>query len=424
MLLETYRQEISRCVKCGACSAVCPTFIEQRRESLSARGRIALIEAVLNGQLAVSEIYKDRLATCMGCLACEASCPSGVPVTEIIQSAKEQAIAESGTGIINTMIAGVLKHPAAFRATAWLAPIMLHYARGSGVRGQGTGGKSKGSSGKSRNASSEFVVKSSNAGEGESAKKRGSVVFFPGCAITGFQQDIGKSVRTVLDRLGYEVIVPDGLKCCGRPLLSLGDRTAAELHAEHNAVLFEATGADAIVTACASCSLTFKKEYPKLLRSGRKPPSVLDVHELLVREIAGLSFRPVRKRVTWHDPCHLGRGQGLSGKARDILRSIPGLELVEMNNADHCCGFGGMMRITHRGLSDGIAEAKVQNILATGASTVVTGCPGCRMQIGNALHRSGPDVEVLHTVQLIAEALGIEDFGSQNAECEILMQNR
>lgn len=412
VLLEKYRQEISRCVKCGTCSAECPTFLKERRESQSPRGRMALIQAVLDGRLAVSEIFKDRLATCMGCLACVASCPGGVPVTEIIQSAKEQAIAESGTGIINAMIASVLKHPAAFRATAWLAPFMLHYARGAGVRGPGIGGKSKGSRVKSRDASSESVVQSSNAGEVESAKKQGKVAFFPGCAISGLQQDIGRSVRTVLDRLGYEVIVPGGLKCCGRPLLSLGDRAAAQLQAERNTFLFEATGADAIVTACASCSLTFKKEYPKLLRSGMKSPAVLDVHEFLAREIAGLSFRPVRKRVTWHDPCHLGRGQGLSGKARDILRSIPGLELVEMNNADHCCGFGGVMRITHRRLSDGIAEDKARSILATKTEAVVTGCPGCRMQISNALMLAGSEIRTLHTVQILEEAL--ENAESKN----------
>ncbi len=422
-LLETRRKEISRCVRCGACSAACPVFLKERRESQSARGRMALIQAVLDGQLAVSEIFKDRLATCLGCLACETSCPGGVPVTEIILAAKEQAIAESGTDIINTLISGVLRHPAFFRATAWLAPVVLHYSKGRRARGEALTLR--------RASDKDIRGRAPCTARNEQGERRGStgrIVFFPGCAIAGFQQDIGRSVKAVLGRLGCEVAVPENLKCCGRPLLSLGDRRAAEEHAEHNAAIFEAIKADAIVTACASCSLTFKKEYPKLLRSGRKAPSVLDIHEFFAGEIGGALLRPVRKRVTWHDPCHLGRGQGLSGKARDILRSIPGIELVEMDNADRCCGFGGVMRITHRGLSDGIAEAKVRNILATGASTVITGCPGCRMQIGNALRRSGPDVKVLHTVQLLAEALGIEDPGtanaSQNAENEFLMQTR
>jgi glycolate oxidase iron-sulfur subunit len=391
-LLEPYRREIERCVKCGTCAAVCPPFLRERRESMSARGRMALIKAVLDGQLTASRIYRDRMATCTGCLACEASCPSGVPITGIIQAAKEQAVAESGPGIIDAVITEVLKHPAAIRATAWLWPVMLHYAHRHeephGVSGTGPGPGVRGSSA------------TGSGGQGT----KGRVVFFPGCAINGFQRDIGRSATAVLRRLGYDVMVPDGLRCCGRPLLSLGDRAAAAEHAEHNSGIIEALKADAVVTACASCGLTFKKEYPKLL-SGKKAPAVLDIHEFLAHEIGGLLLRPVRTKVTWHDPCHLGRGQGLSGKALDILRTIPGIELVEMSNADRCCGFGGVMRIAHWRLSDGIAEEKARNIISTKASAVVTGCPACRMQIGSALDRAGSRIPVLHTVQVLEEAL-------------------
>jgi len=377
---------------------------------MSARGRMSLVKAVLDGQLTASRIYRDRLATCTGCLACEASCPSGVPVTSIIQAAKEQAIAECGQGIIDAVITEVLKHPAAVRATAWLWPVLLHYSRrqeepyGASGMGPGTG-----------------VHRSATTGSGGHGTK-GRVVFFPGCAINGFQRDIGRSAVAVLRRLGYDVIVPGGLRCCGRPLLSLGDRAAAAEHAEHNSGIIEAAKAGAVVTACASCSLTFKKEYPKLL-SG-KAPAVLDIHEFLAHEIGGLPLRPVRTKVTWHDPCHLGRGQGLSGKALDILRTIPGIELVEMRNADRCCGFGGVMRIAHWRLSDGIAEEKARNIILTGASAVVTGCPSCRMQIGSALDRAGSGIRVLHTVQILEQALGIADFGLQNSECEALVQTK
>ena len=111
------------------------------------------------------------------------------------------------------------------------------------------------------------------------------------------------------------------------------------------------------------------------------------------------------KSVTVHDPCHLGRGQGLSKVVRELLGRVPGLTLVEMGHADRCCGFGGVMRLTHRELSDGIAEEKVTNIIATGASLVATGCPGCRMQIADALRRTGSDVAVFHPVQILEEAM-------------------
>ena len=160
-----------------------------------------------------------------------------------------------------------------------------------------------------------------------------------------------------------------------------------------NTALFEALEVDTVVTACASCGLTFKKEYPKLLRPGVKTPVVLDIHEFLSGRIAGLNLHPVRKSVTFHDPCHLGRGQGLSRTMRDLLQAVPGLSLVEMQDPDRCCGFGGVMRITHRALSDGIAADKVYDIIATRAAVVATGCPGCCMQIADALRRHGSDIE-------------------------------
>ncbi len=353
---------------------------------------MALVKAVLDGKLAVSEIFKDRLATCTTCLACEASCFCNVPVAGIIQAAKEQAVVESGPDFLSTIVSSVLTHPAAFRATAWLAPVVLHYA-------------------KARRDSTEYGVQSTewSVGKGRKEQTRGRVAFFPGCSISSLQKDIGRATLSVLDKLGYETIIPEGLHCCGRPLLSLGDRAAARELAERNAALFEMVRADAIVTACASCGLTFKKEYPTLLRPGRKAPAVLDIHEFLAQALKGIALGSVHKTVTFHEPCHLGRGQGLSGVARGILRSIPGITLVEMENADRCCGFGGIMRITHQKLSDGIAEEKARSIIATEAAAVVTGCPGCRMQIKNALRRAGSSIEVLHTVQVLDEALGQSD---------------
>ncbi len=405
-LLETYRREIERCVKCGTCSAVCPTYLHERGESYSARGRMALVKAVLDRKLVLSAIFKDRLATCTTCFACEASCPNSVPVVKIIQAAKEQVVAELGTGIIDRIVYNVLKRPAALSATAWLAPVALHYTKGR----------------------SEFKIQSSKGEKpGCRQKNRGRVVFFPGCAINTIEKDIGRAVTSVLGMLGYEVIVPGGLRCCGRSMLSLGDRRAAAELASHNSALFEALGVDAIVTACASCGLTFKEEYPKLLRLSGKATVVLDIHEIIAHALPDMPMAFVRRTVTYHNPCHLGRGQGLSGMVRGILRSLPGLTLVEMSNADRCCGFGGVMRITHQKLSDGIAKDKAKNIIATEASTVVTGCPGCRMQIANALKLVGSKIESMHTIQVVEEALRnaeIASSGRRATERLITLNNK
>ncbi len=401
--LEHYRDRITRCVRCGTCRAVCPAFLPDREESLSARGRMALIEAVLEGRLSVSALYRDRLETCTGCLACEAACPSGVPVTEIIQAAKEEAVRLEGPGLIHRMMSASLTDERLMRGLAWLAPVVLHYA-GKSVRGrgqgtgiyQGTGFRGQGS-------------KEGRAGQGtEKRRSKGRIAFFPGCAVNYFQRDIERASVNVLNALGYEVVIPDGLECCGRPHLGLGDRMAAEASASRNTAVLSSLKVEAVVTACASCGLTFKKEYPTLLAlSGQRPVPVLDIHEFLDGKLdsAGLSA-VVPGKVTWHDPCHLGRGQGLSRTARSVLNAVPGLVLREMDAPDQCCGFGGVMRVSHYGLSDRIGDAKAADIIATNASLVITGCPGCRMQIADSLRRAGSDAVVVHTVQVIALAIG------------------
>jgi glycolate oxidase iron-sulfur subunit len=366
---------------------------------------MALIEAVLDGKLRISDVYKDRLATCTGCLACESSCASGVPFSRIILAAREQAVRESGPGIVASVVSAALKNPILMGSIAWLAPVALHYKGGS-VKGVGKlRHGDMGSKGRTDKVTGRHGDRSK--------KQKGRVAFFPGCAVDHFQPDIGKATIKVLEALGYEVVVPAGLACCGRPFLSLGDRSAAEKLARKNHDLFESLDVDAIVTSCASCGLTFKKDYPALLApSDREPVRVQDIHEFLAGKTGDLDLTAAPVKVTWHDPCHLGRGQGLSKAAREVLMAVPGIELVEMKNPDRCCGFGGVMRVSHPSLSSAIGEAKAKDIASTPAEVVVTGCPGCRMQIADSLRRVGSRTEVVHTVQVIEAAL-------RSAECEV-----
>ncbi len=388
-LLERHRASVSRCVKCGSCRSVCPSFLLMQDESFSPRGRMALIEAVLNGKLSVSHVYEQRLTTCTTCFACEAVCASGVPVTRIIQIAKEQAVLESGRSFLSGMIARILRNEQLLRSWSWLAPLALHYSTASIRSGE-------------KRINSRFTVQDSKIPD---SRKKGTVLFFPGCSVNYFQPEIGRSARNILNRMGYDVAVPEGLQCCGRPLLSLGDRAGAEKAAELNARIMAETRADAVITACASCSLTFKREYPTLLAPAKAAPAVLDIHEFLAVNAAWQGAVKLRKTVTWHDPCHLGRGQGIAKTARNIITSIPGVEFREMENADRCCGFGGIMRVTHPAVSNRIADRKAENIIATRAAALVTGCPSCIMQIRDGLRRADSDIEVMHTVQLIEEAL-------------------
>jgi glycolate oxidase iron-sulfur subunit len=137
---------------------------------------------------------------------------------------------------------------------------------------------------------------------------------------------------------------------------------------------------------------------------------VFDIHELLAGAMPALPLGRLTQRVTWHDPCHLGRGQGLAKTARSVLRSIPGIELVEAAHPGKCCGFGGVMRIGHHRLSNAIGDARAKDLMGAAAPIVVTGCPACRMQLAESLKRAGSDVVVLHTVQVILEAMWIAEM--------------
>lgn len=413
--LEGYRKDITRCMRCGSCSTVCPSFLADRRESRSPRGRMALIEAVLEGKLAISDVYKDRLATCAGCLACESACASGVPFSRIILAAREQAVRESGPGIVASVVSTALISPLLMRSFSWLAPLALHYEK-EAVKGRGkirhgdTGARGRGDEGSGGNKD----IPASPRPRVSASGPKGRVAFFPGCAVEHFQPDIGRASVTVLEALGYEVVIPKGLVCCGRPFLSLGDRPAAEALARKNHEILTSLGVDVFVTSCASCGLTFKKDYPTLLSpSGLDPIRVKDIHEFLAGRMGELDLVPTTIRVTWHDPCHLGRGQGLSKTSREVLKAVPGIELVEMERPDRCCGFGGVMRLSHPSLSGAIGGAKANDIVGTRTEIVVTGCPGCRMQIADSLRRAGSEIQVVHTVQVIAQALEAPDTGTR-----------
>lgn len=365
---------------------------------------MALIEAVLDGKLRVSDVYKDRLATCTGCLACESACASGVPFSRIILAAREQALRESGPGIVAGLVSAALKNSVLMRSLAWLAPVALHYGKGS-AKGHGT-----------RLRSEERTARKK---KDQGRNTKGKIGFFPGCAIEQFQPDIGSATVRVLEALGYEVVTPARSVCCGRPFLSLGDRSAAEELARKNHDLLAALDVDTVVTSCASCGLTFKKDYPTLLApSGRELVRVQDIHEFLAGKTGDLDLSPVAMKVTWHDPCHLGRGQGLSKTAREILNAVPGIELIEMKYPDRCCGFGGVMRVSHPALSGTIGNAKAKDIAGTQAEIVITGCPGCRMQIADSLRRTGSETEVVHSVQVLDAALRNAGSFVKRAELE------
>ena len=403
--LRSYYDESLKCVRCGLCQAVCPTFAVERREAAVARGKVQLVRALLEGRLAPSTPVRERLFLCLNCGACTANCPSGVAVADLILAARSQLLADLGQPAVERLLLNdVLARPSGLR----LAGAALDLYRRSGLRWlahkAGLLRALPGDLGEAeallpapaRDGRRPYVVDPP-----EHPKHR--VAYFAGCLTTVLYPDLAGTVVAVLRRQGCEVVMPAGLSCCGMPHRSYGDRAKAEELEGRNAERLNAAGVEAIVTDCATCGAGLKGY------GGLRPP-VYDLNEFLAEKIALASpERPLPLRVTYHDPCHLGRGQGVREAPRRLLRQIPSLEFVEMAEADRCCGGAGTFALTHYAASTQILERKVANAATTEAAIVATGCPACRMQLNHGLARRAAagrasPAEALHPVELLARA--------------------
>lgn len=244
------------------------------------------------------------------------------------------------------------------------------------------------------------------------------VGFFLGCAQSLlFDSESAASVR-VLARNGCTVITPKNLVCCGMPAIGYGRQDLAQEHARLNIQLFEQAEVDIIITDCATCGSTLK-EYGLLLeddpdwsrRAAIFSRKVRDISEFLANIPLERPQGRLEARVTYHDPCHLRRGQGVWEEPRAIIRMIDGVDLVELSEADWCCGSAGSQLITHYETSSKVLQRKMDNIATAQAQFVASGCPGCQMQLNVGVRRNGLAVQVVHPVELLDRAYDNKDRG-------------
>ncbi len=450
--------------------AGCPTYGVTKDETMVARGRLSLIGANIEGRLEISDTLDNTITSCIGCLTCEVNCPGGVKVGEIIFAAKAQMAEHRGLGIIGKFMSRAVigqRWPLSIvmRLSSiplkiydvlpekWPFTVVLPFVRKERKRKLPSVGI------RPLTASYPEIVKTRNK------KVKGRVAFFPGCVINFSTQDIGRATISVLNKLGYDVIIPEGQYCCGIPLLSLGDMETAQKVAIKNIDLFSKYDVEAIIISCATCGHTLKKEYPVLLKhlmNGKFEKvrnfseKVTDIHEFVYSKnppplnplpqgegryerlpiipppltgggeacpelVEGgegerrafsdenIDINKVASgdkfRVTYHDPCHLKKGLGIYQSPREILRSISNAEFIEMDEADACCGFGGIFSLNHYDLASDIGDRKAESIKRSSAHVVATGCPGCKIHIEDSLNRAGMSVRVVHTIELLDKKL-------------------
>jgi glycolate oxidase iron-sulfur subunit len=239
------------------------------------------------------------------------------------------------------------------------------------------------------------------------------VGFFTGCFIDFVDPEIGRSLIRVLGRHGVEVIFPKEQTCCGIPVFMSGDLEDGLDLLRANLEAFAPYKLEAIVVACATCGTALKESY-KILVSGLSQEwidrvnvfsgQVMDISEFLTQKIElNKPEAKILEKVTYHDPCHLNRSQGITAQPRQVLKNLSGIKLVEMHEPQRCCGGGGSFSFYNYELSKQISQKKIKDIEATQATTVVTGCPGCMLQLKDQLTQKGLPIKVKHLIQVVDE---------------------
>lgn len=402
---EPMAKAVSACVHCGFCLAACPTYRELGQEMDSPRGRIVLMKEVLEGtlELAAAQPHVDR---CLGCLACEPACPSGVPYRDLISPFRAVTAGKMyrspGEKVRRFLAGTTLPFPARFRLAAMLGKV----ARASRFRRWVP---------RSWHAMLDLVPETLPAGQSwpevnpAIGKRRARVALLLGCAQRVLDPDINTSTIEVLTRNGVEVLVPRAQGCCGGLAWHTGDLPAARRFARRNLLAFPAD-VDAIVTNAAGCGSAMQ-EYHLILR-GTGDEELADAFRHRVQDVslflAGLGLRePLREMpltLAYHDACHLANAQEVRRQPRDLLRSIPGLNLVEITDAQYCCGSAGTYNLEQPGIAAALGAQKARAILATGADVVASGNIGCLTQLRLHLRQLGSPMEVRHTIQVLRDA--------------------
>jgi len=230
--------------------------------------------------------------------------------------------------------------------------------------------------------------------------KKGRIAVFTGCGIDFIYPRLGESLINVLHTLGYEVVLPTGEVCCGAPLRTLGLEEEAASMANKNLDLFGKLHVDAVISLCPTCTLTIKKEYPKLV--GRGIENAFDISEFIIDRLKAFTFSDLSahiKTAFYHDPCHLKYGLGITKEPRQIIGNA-GIDLIDAEE-NRCCGFAGLFCFSNKKLSQGLLNKCVRRLENPDSEAVITSCPGCMMQLSREIR----DKPVLHLIEVIEEAM-------------------
>lgn len=404
--IDDYKPYIYRCIHCRACrfsysgepdrkgyghySGIvtnCTAGNKYGWESYYGSGKMWIARALIEGTLRPSEELADIVFRCPTCGNCQVQCDNSIPTTEIIEALRAMCV------------------------DAGVPPHQKHHAFVESIR-------------VNNNPYSERHELRTNW-LGSLGSQRAELVYFVGCTAAYRQSDVARSTARLLEKLGFNFSVLSDEVCCGSPALRIGHVSAVRQLIESNLRVLRDAGAKKVLFSCAGCYRTFKVDYPKY--AGRLPFEVVHAVEFFSDLLDKNVLTPARgleQKVTWHDPCHLGRHITTHfrskspietsetkkfryewfEKPRKLLRSVPGLELVEMyrNREDAwCCGAGGGVRSAFPDLALETAQERIREAEASGADLLVTACPFCLTNLSDAIRTMPSRMKVLDLFQLL-----------------------
>lgn len=422
-LSERDYEALVKCVHCGLCLNQCPTYRANGLEPDSPRGRLYLIRAISEGTLPVTDEVVEHLQLCLVCRACETACPSNVQFGQVMEAARHSLLQEHSRPRRRALswlaFRQLFPYPSRLRLVGQILrlyqrsplPAVTQWAARRHVIPQRLAVMEQ----MAPQLSDRFFEIPPTEVIPARGERRHTVGMISGCIMPLAFAPTNEATVRVLTANGCDVVLPRAQRCCGALAAHAGDANASCDLARANIDAFEAFGMDkldSIIINAAGCGAQLKgyghilQDDPKYAyRARRFAEKVEDVSEFLARVGLTAPLGEVDRRVTYQDACHLVHGQKIRSQPRELLLSIPGLDLVEMRDPDRCCGSAGIYNIVQPEMSMRVLDAKMENVLATGTDCVVAANPGCLLQLNLGLKQRGHAPEAVHIVDLLDESI-------------------
>ena len=416
ILEEPEFRQVFECIRCGACLDVCPAFALVGGHVYGSKVYTGGIGIMLTHFLIDEDRASEIQSLCLQCGRCKEVCGGGLQITDMIRKIRERNAKEHPNAIHKFALDAVSDRKL-FHSMLRIASV----AQAPFTKGQPMirhlpmflSGLTEGRS--FPNIAQVPLRDVFPTIEQDVPNPKGKIALFAGCLLDFVYTDLARDVVADLNSIGYLVEMPLGQACCGCPASTMGDVDNARKEAEINIEGMEAEKYDYVVSACPSCTHQLRdyqnffeegtEMYKRAVELGSK---TFDFCKLFY-DLGGCEESGDGKavKVTYHDSCHLCRSLRVTQEQRELLKNTKGVELVEMEEHDNCCGFGGTYSVLYPDIATPILEKKIANIQATGADVVAVDCPGCMMQIRGGLDARGLDIKVKHTAEIIAEKRGL-----------------